>query len=71
MRRHGGAARIRRLESGTEIELTLPPLSGAGEAAAAPAPAGEAPEGGEPSETAPTESAAESRQAQPTGGRTA
>ena len=26
MRRHGGAAKIRRLESGTEIELTLPPL---------------------------------------------
>jgi signal transduction histidine kinase len=29
MRRHGGAAKIRRLESGTEIELTLPPLAGA------------------------------------------
>ncbi len=25
MRRHGGAARVRRLESGTEVELTLPP----------------------------------------------
>ena len=31
MRRHGGAARIRRLESGSEIELTLPPLTGADE----------------------------------------
>jgi signal transduction histidine kinase/phage shock protein PspC (stress-responsive transcriptional regulator) len=26
MRRHGGAAKVRRLESGTEVELTLPPL---------------------------------------------
>ena len=27
MRRHGGAAKVRRLESGTEVELTLPPLA--------------------------------------------
>ncbi len=27
MQRHGGAARIRRLEAGTEVELTLPPLA--------------------------------------------
>lgn len=28
MARHGGAARIRRREDGTEVELTLPPLTG-------------------------------------------
>lgn len=28
MERHSGTARVRRLESGTEIELTLPPLEG-------------------------------------------
>ncbi len=28
MTRHGGAARIRRREDGTEVELTLPPLTG-------------------------------------------
>ena len=27
MQRHGGAARVRRLEAGTEVELTLPPLT--------------------------------------------
>ena len=47
MRRHGGAAKIRRLESGTEIELTLPPLAGADGAtpatAEAPASTAEAP----------------------------
>jgi signal transduction histidine kinase len=32
MRRHGGGAKIRRLESGTEIELTLPPLEKSGPA---------------------------------------
>jgi signal transduction histidine kinase/phage shock protein PspC (stress-responsive transcriptional regulator) len=32
MRRHGGAAKIRRLESGTEIELTLPPQENPGPA---------------------------------------
>ena len=32
MSRHGGAARIRRLEHGTEVELTLPPLGGRTEA---------------------------------------
>jgi signal transduction histidine kinase/phage shock protein PspC (stress-responsive transcriptional regulator) len=26
MKRHGGAAKVRRLETGTEVELTLPPL---------------------------------------------
>ena len=42
MRRHGGAAKIRRLESGTEIELTLPPLgrhAGLGRGTDAPRPA--------------------------------
>ncbi len=28
MRRHGGTARVRRREDGTEVELTLPPLEG-------------------------------------------
>jgi len=38
MARHGGAARIRRLEHGTEVELTLPPSGGRTEAAAPPGP---------------------------------
>jgi signal transduction histidine kinase len=29
MERHGGAARVRRREDGTEVELTLPALEGA------------------------------------------
>ena len=40
MRRHGGAAKIRRLESGTEIELTLPPLEKGAEAPPVEAAAG-------------------------------
>jgi signal transduction histidine kinase len=28
MARHGGGARVRRREDGTEVELTLPPLEG-------------------------------------------
>jgi signal transduction histidine kinase len=28
MERHGGTARVRRREDGTEVELTLPPLEG-------------------------------------------
>ncbi len=72
MRRHGGAAKIRRLESGTEIELTLPPLA-KGTSAGDPA-AREAGEGG------PQRAAEEghggvmpeaSREAQTTGGRPA
>lgn len=38
MSRHGGSAKIRRLEHGTEIELSLPPLAGRSE----PGPAAEA-----------------------------
>jgi hypothetical protein len=41
MRRHGGAAKIRRLESGTEIELTLPPLEKGAEPSPVEAAAGE------------------------------
>ena len=70
MRRHGGAAKIRRLESGTEIELTLPPLAkGAGDPAA--------PEAGEGAPERVTEEGhagvtpEASREAQTTGGRTA
>ena len=33
MRRHGGSARIRRLDNGTEVELTLPPLPAGSEPA--------------------------------------
>jgi len=71
MRRHGGAAKIRRLESGTEIELTLPPLArGAGDSGA-PEPASE------PATEPATEEGAggvtpeASREAQTTGGRPA
>jgi len=67
MRRHGGAAKIRRLESGTEIELTLPPLArGAGDSGApesASEPATEEGAGGVTPEA--------SREAQTTGGRPA
>jgi signal transduction histidine kinase len=55
MRRHGGAAKIRRLESGTEIELTLPPLE----------------KGAEPSPAGVEAAGEEAREAQTTGGRTA
>ena len=55
MRRHGGAAKIRRLESGTEIELTLPPLE----------------KGAEPSTAGVEAAGEEAREAQTTGGRTA
>jgi signal transduction histidine kinase/phage shock protein PspC (stress-responsive transcriptional regulator) len=74
MRRHGGAARMRRLESGTEIELTLPPLAGAHE------PKPETAEAASTAEATPTEPSAahtapagtppDVREAQPTGGRT-
>ena len=55
MRRHGGAAKIRRLESGTEIELTLPPLAN----------------GAETSPLEAAAASEEAREAQTTGGRTA
>jgi signal transduction histidine kinase/phage shock protein PspC (stress-responsive transcriptional regulator) len=78
MRRHGGAAKIRRLESGTEIELTLPPLEKGSEAAS---PSGSASASGSASGSAPGSAsgsvsgdaagAEKSAEAQPTGGRPA
>ena len=61
MRRHGGAAKIRRLESGTEIELTLPPLEKGVQTPPVEAAAGAEAAG----------AAEEAREAQTTGGRTA
>jgi signal transduction histidine kinase len=39
MARHGGTARVRRREDGTEVELALPPLPATAEAPASPAAA--------------------------------
>ena len=58
MRRHGGAAKVRRLDSGTEVELTLPPLPHGPQEP--PVPSGEAPA------TAPTTERADPH---PVGGR--
>ena len=54
MERHGGSARVRRLEQGTEVSLTLPPLTTNG----AGAPAGSVP-------TSPTPPPAEASHATP------
>jgi hypothetical protein len=71
MRRHGGAAtdpppRVRYRDRADPAPAVRCGRGGGGTGAGRRSTGG-----GEPSETAPTESAAESRQAQPTGGRTA
>jgi hypothetical protein len=63
MRRHGGAARVRRLESGTEVELTLPPLTTAAHTEAATE--------SETTEPEPTEATQPLSPQHPVGGRPA
>jgi signal transduction histidine kinase len=53
MGRHGGAARVRRLEHGTEVVLTLPPTAPESTAPESAAPESAAPDGAAPESAAP------------------